>query len=108
MSEQSFDQYDQQIHQKTSGIAFLGTPHQGSKLASTVSTLASISRVAGVKSSSRLFDSLQIGSQVLMDIEATFATWLRKSGKRLNIINFYEEFEGFSSAEVSSTSCASL
>lgn len=93
LSEQSADPLDQQLHIRTIGIAFMGTPHQGSRHASIASVLASTLKSAGLHSSSKLTNSLEMKSQVLADVDASFAIWLRKNNQRLNIINFYEELE---------------
>ena len=95
LSTQDTDDFRIQLHRRTFGILFLGTPHKGSKLASPASALAKGARVF-TRANINLLDALKRNSVLLDEYHHTFLVWLRErkeQGNELMLINYYEMLE---------------
>lgn len=92
LSEQAADDHLRQLHLDTVAVAFLGTPHRGSGLAPYAKGVANVLKLTK-RVNSDILDVLQRNSQVLADVEDSFATWLRKRGSSVDITCFFEELE---------------
>ncbi len=93
LSEQALDAHWQQLHNHTIGLAFLGTPHRGSNIASFAAGISQILKVARKRVNADILSLLRRDSEVLADIDASFGTWLRKRENRVEITCFSEELE---------------
>ncbi|KAI9723232.1 MAG: hypothetical protein M1812_001114 [Candelaria pacifica] len=67
------------LHQRTRHIIFMGTPHQGSDLASMGKLVANFAAVALVDSNKALLDSLTVESEVLDRISDEFSSMLHSN-----------------------------
>ena len=80
-----------QIYTCTYAILFLGTPHQGSSIANTASSLQRLVKVLTVKmvidTDTHLLSALKQGSETLQDISDQFAPMM----KRFRIFFFWEQ-----------------
>lgn len=74
-------------------MAFLGTPHRGSDLATFAGGLTRILKASYARVNVDIVKLLQRNSEVLADIEATFGIWLRKNQSRFKLTCFFEEKE---------------
>ncbi len=93
LSEQAVEARLQQLHASTVGLAFLGTPHRGSGLAPFATGVAQILKAARKRVNTEILSVLQRDSEALADIDASFATWLRKRRDRVEVTCFSEERE---------------
>ncbi|KAK3901199.1 hypothetical protein C8A05DRAFT_35131 [Staphylotrichum tortipilum] len=93
LSEQAGETRLQQLHANTTGLAFLGTPHRGAGLAPFATGVARVLKAARKRVNSEILSVLQRDSEALADIDASFATWLRKRGDRVEVTCFSEEHE---------------
>jgi hypothetical protein len=93
-SRNSAEEHLQTVISCTRGIIFLGTPHQGSGLATPAATLA---RVIGFikQTNSQILGVLEHDSEVLCRIQADFQTMIRLRARdpsqAISITCFYEE-----------------
>jgi hypothetical protein len=71
----------------------LGTPHRGSGLAPFAKVVANILKAGQKRVNKNILGLLTRGSEVLADVEDSFANWLRKKDATFNITSFYEELE---------------
>ena len=73
---------------KVRGVAFFGTPHAGSSLASFGETLASIIQVSmlGANTNAKVVADLKSNSETLWRIARSFVD----RGRALHIVSFYE------------------
>lgn len=81
------------FHQATlksiKGVLFLGTPHSGSDLASTMTWLASIAKVASLgQTNSQLVKALQSQGRELLEISESFVD---RGDQILRINRFFEQ-----------------
>lgn len=75
--------------QSIKGVLFLGTPHAGSDLASTMSWLAKIAKVASLgNTNSQLVEALKSQGNDLLDISESFVERGQYLGK---IYSFFEQ-----------------
>ena len=81
------ERYHSLLHQ-VFGIAFFGTPHKGSAIASWSTSLSNILRAAslGTSTNKQLSTDLESNSRVRGEISKSFI----ERGKRLEIFSFYE------------------
>lgn len=82
---------EQDIVDSTCGVAFLGTPHNGSPLSMLAAALAFVSSILG--SDTTLLYTLREGSQQLLDLERRFRLLVTgQEGRRekLEIVSFWE------------------
>jgi len=93
LSEQSAEEHERQLHMSTIAIAFLGTPHRGSGIASFATGVAHILKAAHKRVNTDILSLLKRDSEVLADIDSAFGIWLRKRGKLMTITCFSEEHE---------------
>ena len=93
LSESSYEAHLKQLDQCTIAVAFLGTPHRGSELASFAAGITNALRACGMRVNNRILQVLQRDSDILADVEDSFMIWLRKKGDRFNLTCFYEELE---------------
>lgn len=91
MSESSAESHMNQTERSTIAIAFLGTPHRGSGLATFAKGIAGILKLVNMKANGDILEPLERSSQVLADIEDSFSNWLRKKNNRIDLTCFYEE-----------------
>jgi hypothetical protein len=77
-----------QLLEQVFGIAFFGTPHTGSSIASWSTILSKILRAAslGTSTNTQLSKDLESNSKILDKISKSFV----ERGKRLEIFSFYE------------------
>lgn len=92
MSESSFEDHIKQVDRSTKAIAFLGTPHRGSDLASFGVAVANILKAGGKRVNVDVLELLKPNNQVLVEVEDSFGIWLRNKGS-FNLTCFYEELE---------------
>ncbi|KAI9795170.1 MAG: hypothetical protein M1816_000192 [Peltula sp. TS41687] len=93
LSEQAFEPHLHQLDRHTIAIAFMGTPHRGSGLAPFASGIANILKACQMRVNREILKLLERDSEVLADVEASFAIWLRRNGSRFNLTCFFEELE---------------
>lgn len=82
---------EQDIVDSTCGVAFLGTPHNGSPFSMLAAALAFVSSILG--SDTTLLYTLREGSQQLLDLERRFRLLVTgQEGRRekLEIVSFWE------------------
>jgi hypothetical protein len=79
------------ISLSTVGIAFLGTPHQGSSSASWGEILARCGKCLGMGSDDVQLSELREGSTVLTDLVHNFTLWLFRMS--VNVVCFFEQHE---------------
>lgn len=91
MSESSAETHLNQANEYTVAVAFLGTPHRGLARGTLVKGLADTLRLVYKEVNSNILHPLKRNSQVLAELEDSFATWLRKKGDRFTLTSFYEE-----------------
>ena len=82
-----------QLHDHTIAIAFLGTPHAGSSLASFGSAVGNILKVARNRVNTNIMQVLEPNSEVLQKLDEEFSLWMRKNQRGFEVICFYEEKE---------------
>jgi protein SERAC1 len=93
LSEQSIEAHEQQLHNNIVGIAFLGTPHRGSGIASYATGVARILKAAHKRVNTDILALLRRDSEVLADIDSSFGVWLRKKRDTVALTCFSEEHE---------------
>lgn len=93
ISEMSAEDHLKEIEKHVIGVAFLGTPHRGSDMASFTLAMANIVKMSGRSVNTEILESLQKESPVLNSLENTFAHWIRRNHKRVNVTCFCEELE---------------
>ncbi|KAL2126466.1 hypothetical protein VTI74DRAFT_853 [Chaetomium olivicolor] len=93
LSEQAVETHQQYLHNSTVGLAFLGTPHRGSSIASFATGVAQILKAAQKRVNTEILALLRRDSEVLAGIDASFGIWLRKRGDRTQVTCFSEEHE---------------
>ena len=91
MSESSSEPDLNQIDRCAVAVAFLGTPHRGSGLATFAKGATDILKFVHKRVNSDILEPLKRDSQMLADVEDSFAHWLRRKGNQFNITCFYEE-----------------
>lgn len=91
MSETSYEAHLRQADLSVIGIAFIGTPHRGAGLAPYVTCVGNILKTFRIQVNKNVVEVLKHESEVLADVEDSFAIWLRKKGDRLKVTYFYEE-----------------
>ena len=93
LSEQAAEDHERQLHRCTRAVAFLGTPHRGSDLATFAAGLTRILRASNCRVNVDIVKLLQRNSEALGDIEAAFGILLRKSQSDFHLTCFFEERE---------------
>jgi protein SERAC1 len=93
MSEGSVEDRLKQADSCTIAVAFLGTPHRGSSFALFAKSFTNILKAVRIRANSDILEPLGRESQVLEDVEDSFAIWLRKKGGKFNMTCFFEELE---------------
>lgn len=93
LSEHDYYPQKQQIERCTIAVAFLGTPHRGSGLTPFASSVANILRAGGKRVNTEIVQLLRRNSEVLADIEDSYAVWVRRNSSRFDLTCFYEELE---------------
>lgn len=92
LSASSVEDHLRQIDQCTKAIAFLGTPHRGSNLASFSTSIGNLLKVSRKRVNVDILRILKANDEIPLDVEDSFAMWLRtKNG--INITCFGEELE---------------
>lgn len=92
ISDRSSDYYLKQASHCTIGIAFLGTPHRGSGLATLANVIANTLKII-MRVNTDVLGGLRRDSNVLTEVEDSFAEWLKNKGVNFNMTCFYEELE---------------
>jgi len=77
----------------TIGVIFLGTPHRGSDLTPFAASVANILKAGGKRVNKEILQLLNRNSEVLADVEETYAVWLRRNSSRFDLTCFFEELE---------------
>lgn len=93
LSERAFYPHLQQIDRCTIAVAFLATPHRGSDHARFATSMANILKAGGMRVNKDILQLLRRDSEVLADVEDSYAVWLRKYDHRFDLACFYEELE---------------
>ncbi|KAK4198213.1 hypothetical protein QBC40DRAFT_350343 [Triangularia verruculosa] len=93
LSEQAAELHERQLHECTIGVAFFGTPHRGSGVASFATAVAHILKAAQKRVNTSILALLKRDSEALADIDSSFGLWLRKKGDQIQIACFSEEHE---------------
>lgn len=97
LSKQAAEGYMKQLHMSTFAIAFLSTPHRGSKLAAHGKGLSKRwQRVSSSSANPAILETLKRDSETLDDLENAFGTWIRARDPHLgtfNLVCFYEELQ---------------
>ena len=78
------------IYESTKAILFLGTPHQGSQLASIGDIIRQIASVAGFDTSKQNLRTLEIDDGSLNHCHTRFVKLIRKNSTGIEIIVFQE------------------
>ncbi|KAK4160240.1 hypothetical protein QBC43DRAFT_293131 [Cladorrhinum sp. PSN259] len=89
----SAEAHERQLHDRTITIAFCGTPHRGSGIASFATSVAHNLKAAHKRVNTDILALLKRDSEVLAEIDAMFSVWLRKKGKKFTLTCFSEEHE---------------
>lgn len=93
ISKDNPEKHLQQADLCTIAIAFLGTPHRGSDLASFPTNVGKVLKTGGKRVNTDIIGILKKGSEMLADIEGSFDTWLRIKGSSVDVTCYYEELE---------------
>ncbi|KAI1416004.1 hypothetical protein F5Y13DRAFT_186857 [Hypoxylon sp. FL1857] len=96
MSAQWHDEAYKQLDETVAGIAFIGTPHQGSTIAdyaSIVTRALTLGSLGLKRINKRILETLRPDSEVLADLQWSFRQWLQKREKDVSIACFFEEHE---------------
>lgn len=104
MSESSAESHLNHADRCTVAVAFLGTPHRGLAKGTLIKGLADTLRLVYKEVNSNILHPLKRNSQVLAEIEDSFAIWLRKKGDRFTLTCFYEELRTIGRGLVRNTS----
>jgi hypothetical protein len=90
------------IRKSTRAIAFMGTPHRGSQLASFADIAVKCIKAAGVKANVSNINQLKLDSGILEEIGSQFGSLLQS--EKIKVLTFYElkptKIAGFSEAMV--------
>lgn len=92
ISDHSSDYHLKQADHCSVGIAFLGTPHRGSGLATLANVIANTLKIV-MRANTDVLGGLKRDSKVLTEVEDSFGEWLKNKGVDFNITCFYEELE---------------
>lgn len=88
------EQYEKHVLECTEAIAFLGTPHRGSELASWATIAGNMANLVK-RTNTNVLEVLQPGSEVLENLTQDFHTMLRSreqaKGTSIHITCFAEE-----------------
>jgi hypothetical protein len=95
------------IRNSTRAIAFMGTPHRGSQLASYADIAVTCIKAAGVKANVSNIHQLKLDSGILEEIGSQFGSLLQS--EKIKVLTFYElkptKIAGVSEAVVRPKSC---
>jgi protein SERAC1 len=105
ISSHSSDYHLKQADRCTVGIAFLGTPHRGSGLATLANVIANTLKIV-MTANTDVLRGLKRDSKVLAEVEDSFGEWLKNKGVDFNITCFYEELELLAMGFVSLLQCS--
>ena len=83
----------QQMDRCIIGVVFLGTPHRGSDLTPFAASMANILKAGRKRVNREILELLTRNSEVLADVEESYAEWLRKNSGRFDLTCFFEELE---------------
>ncbi|KAL4783349.1 hypothetical protein BJX76DRAFT_330123 [Aspergillus varians] len=72
---------------------FFGTPHRGSDLAPLTNAITKVMKLSRYPMNQDIVRLLQRDSEVLAEVEESFAIWLRRNSHRFHVVSFYEERE---------------
>ena len=90
MSETSPEKHLRQLHNSTIAIAFLGTPHRGSGMATYAEAVVRFLKHVRKQVSQGIVETLKQNSGVLNDVENAFDRWVRNRAADIDITCFYE------------------
>ncbi|KAK4213297.1 het-eN, partial [Rhypophila decipiens] len=93
LSEQSAEDHERQLHDRTIAVAFCGTPHRGSGMASFATGVAHILKAARKRVNTDILALLKRDSEALAEIDSTFGMWLMNKGREFTLTCFSEEHE---------------
>lgn len=93
LSEQTIFLHWKQLDRCTIGVVFIGTPHRGSDLTPFAASVANILKAGGKRVNKEVLQLLNRDSEVLADVEESYAVWLRRNNDRFDLICFFEELE---------------
>ena len=93
LSEQTIYPHWKQMDRCTIGVIFLGTPHRGSDLTPFAASVANILKAGGKRVNKEILQLLNRNSEILADVEETYAVWLRRNSSRFDLTCFFEELE---------------
>lgn len=93
LSEQTTYSHLKQMDRCTIGVVFLGTPHRGSGLTPFAASVANILKAGGMRVNKEILQLLNRNSEVLADVEESYAVWLRRNSSRFDLTCFFEELE---------------
>ncbi len=74
-------------------VLFLGTPHRGSSLAQWTSIYARMVKASGQRVNTNILETCKRYSEVLDDVENSFAGLLQRKSLQHSVVCFYEELE---------------
>ena len=92
-SEKSDRPHMNQLHEHTIAIAFLGTPHAGSNLASFASAIENVLKVARNRVNTSIMQVLEPNSEILQRLDEDFSLWMKKNQKNFELVCFFEAEE---------------
>ena len=90
MSETSPEKHLRQLHNSTIAIAFLGTPHRESGMATYAEAVVRFLKHVRKQVSQGIVETLKQNSGVLNDVENAFDRWVRNRAADIDITCFYE------------------
>ena len=93
MSETSPEKHLRQLHNSTIAIAFLGTPHRGSGMATYAEAVVRFLKHVRKRVNQDIVETLKQNSSILNDVENAFDRWVRNKAADIDITCFYEELE---------------
>jgi hypothetical protein len=76
------------IRKATIAVAFMGTPHRGSQLASYADIAVTCIKAAGVKANTGNLHQIKLDSDNLEEINSQFGSLLQS--ERIKVLTFYE------------------
>ena len=93
LSQQTIYPHLEHLNRCSIGVVFLGTPHRGSNFAPFAASVANILKAGGKRVNKEILQLLSRDSEVLADVEESYAVWLRRNNDRFDLTCFFEELE---------------
>ncbi|KAL4878040.1 hypothetical protein BJY04DRAFT_196939 [Aspergillus karnatakaensis] len=93
LSETAAESDVRKLQQDFFATFFFGTPHRGSDLAPLTNAFVKVIKMSRYPMNQDIVRVLQRDSEVLAEVEESFAIWLRRNSHRFHVVSFYEERE---------------